>query len=171
MTEANSVHSTPPLNTSVRPLSGLADQRRRFLLQAAGVAVGSAALGPALPLPAPAIGAAADPVFAAIERYNVLSSEYTVAVDRRAPLEQDDPDLWETEAETARTCSALFEQMDLLFSYRPTTIAGVAALLKYISTLEEWQMPPGLEDGDGKKAAQRLCTCLAAALEQSGAAA
>jgi hypothetical protein len=45
------------------------------------------------------------------------------------------------------------------------------AAVVYISTLEEWQMPPGLEDGDVLRTVQTLCTCLAAALEQSGAAA
>jgi hypothetical protein len=58
--------------------------------------------------------------------------------------------------------------MDLIFSFRPSSVAGVAALLKYISTLEDWQMAPGLEDGDSMKAVKTLCTCLAAAIEQSG---
>jgi hypothetical protein len=107
-------------------------------------------------------------VFAAIERYKVLSVEYTTAVDRRAPLEDDDPDLFEAEDEASRTGAALFAQMDRIFSYRPATVAGVAALLKYISTLEDWQMPPGLEESSGMEAVQRLCTCLAAAIEQSG---
>ena len=121
-----------------------------------------------LPVAVPAAAAVPDPVFAAIERYKVLSAEYTVAVDRRAPLEDDDPDLLEAEDETSRTSSALFEQMDLIFTFRPSTVAGVAALLKYISTLEDWQMPRGLEDGDSMKAVTTLCTCLAAAIEQSG---
>lgn len=86
------------------------------------------------------------------------------------PLEDEDPDRWEAEDETSRTGAALFEQMDLIFSYRPATVAGVAALLKYISTLEDWQMPPGLEETNGMEAVQRLCTCFAA-IEQGGVAA
>jgi hypothetical protein len=119
-----------------------------------------------LPVALPAAAAVPDPVFAAIERYRVLSVEYTAAVDWRAPLEDDDPDLSEAEDEASRTGAALFEQMDRIFGYRPTTIAGVAALLRYISTLEDWQMPPGLEESNGMEAVQRLCTCLAAAIKQ-----
>ncbi|KJC37713.1 hypothetical protein UP06_30365 [Bradyrhizobium sp. LTSP857] len=146
------------ISESRKPAEGLS---RRTMLGALAV----------LPVALPAAAAVPDPVFAAIERYNALSAEYTAAVDWRAPMEEDNPDLFEAEDEASRTCAALYEQMGLLFSYRPATIAGVAALLNYISTLEEWQMPPGLEDGDGKEAVQRLCTCLAAALEQNGAAA
>ena len=54
MTQADSVHSTPPTNTSVDAT------RRTFLSQAAGVAVGSAVLGMALPVPA--VGKASEPV-------------------------------------------------------------------------------------------------------------
>jgi len=61
----------------------------------------------------------------------------------------------------------LLEQMDLIFSFRPSTVAGVAALLKYISTLEDWQMPAGLEESNSMKAVKTLCTSLAAAIEQS----
>jgi len=151
------VHSTPPTNTPIDT------KRRRFLSVAAGGAVAAA-----IPAAALAGAPAVDPIYAAIERYKMLSAEYTVAVDRRAPLEDDDPDLWEAEHETSRTSAALFEQMDVIFSFQPSTVAGVAALLKYISTLEDWQMAPGLEDSDSMKAAQTLCACLAAAIEQSG---
>jgi hypothetical protein len=99
-------------------------------------------------------------VFAAIERYKVLSVEYTAAVDRRAPLEDDDPDLFEAEDEASRTGAALFAQMDRIFSYRPATVAGVAALLKYISTLEDWQMPQGwrkVRHGGGAEALHVPC--------------
>jgi hypothetical protein len=72
----------------------------------------------------------------------------------------------EAEDEASRTGAALFEQIDRIFSYRPATVAGVTALLKYIATLEDWQMPPGLEESNGMEAVQRLCTCLAAALDQ-----
>jgi hypothetical protein len=83
----------------------------------------------ALPLALPAAAAVPDPVFAAIERYKALSVEYTAVVDWRAPMEQEDPDLSEAEDEASRTCAALFEQRDILFSYRPPTAAGIAALL------------------------------------------
>lgn len=56
--------------------------RRKFLLQAAGVAAGSAALGMALPLPEPAQAAVAgpDPIFAAIERHRAAYATYDAAL-------------------------------------------------------------------------------------------
>jgi hypothetical protein len=55
MIQADRVHSTPPTNTSApTPQSS----RRGFLVQAAGVAAGGAALGAGLPLPAPAASTA-----------------------------------------------------------------------------------------------------------------
>ena len=115
MTQADRVHSTPPTNTPIDT------KRRRFLSVAAGGAVAAA-----IPAAALAGAPAVDPIYAAIERYKMLSAEYTVAVDRRAPLEDDDPDLWEAEHETSRTSAALFEQMDVIFSFQPSTVAGVA---------------------------------------------
>jgi hypothetical protein len=144
-----------PAGDSPKPAQGLS---RRLAL--AGLATASVAW--------PAAAAEPDPVFAAIERYKVLSAEYTAAVDRRAPLEDDDPDLLEAEDDAARSSTALFEQMDVIFTFRPSTVAGVVALLKYISTLEDWQMPPGLEESDSMKAVKTLCTCVAAAIDQSG---
>jgi hypothetical protein len=49
MIQADSVHSTPPTNTSAPSPQA---SRRGFLVQAAGVAVGGTALGACLPLPA-----------------------------------------------------------------------------------------------------------------------
>jgi hypothetical protein len=49
MTQADSVHSTPPINTSATTTRS---SRRGFLVQAAGVAAGGAAIGAGLPLPA-----------------------------------------------------------------------------------------------------------------------
>jgi hypothetical protein len=54
MAQADRVHSTPPTNTSATtPKSS----RRSFLVQAAGVAAGGAAIGAGLPLPAPSVAA------------------------------------------------------------------------------------------------------------------
>ncbi len=142
------------ISESRKPAEGLS---RRTMLGALAV----------LPMALPAVAAGPDPVFAAIERYKVLSAEHDAAVDISAALEDEDPDRLDAEHETSRTTDALFVEMDVIFTFRPSTVAGVAALLKYISTLEEWQMPPGLEDGNVLRTVQTLCTCLAAALEQS----
>jgi hypothetical protein len=55
MTQADSVHSTPPTNTSAIPSKS---SRRGFLVQAAGVAAGGAAIGAGMPLPASPTAAA-----------------------------------------------------------------------------------------------------------------
>jgi hypothetical protein len=174
MIEADSVHSTPPLNTSVGPLSGLADQRRRFLLQAAGVAAASAALGMGLPLPEPA-GAAVpspDPIFAAIERHRAAYSAYDATLgeddleaaiprhlrrssffdaqrgdpDWRAPT--DHPDWIAHIEESIRAQREEEEAAAELVSTEGLTPAGAVALLDYARDREDrgaqW---PGFEEG------------------------
>jgi hypothetical protein len=79
MTKADSVLSTPPTNTSaLTPRSS----RRGFLVQAAVLTAGGAALGASLPLPAlPAATAAGpDPIFAAIEAHRSAEKELAKAV-------------------------------------------------------------------------------------------
>jgi hypothetical protein len=119
----------------------------------------------------PADAAQPDPVFAAIERYKAQSVEYIAVVDWWTYLEPDHPDYADYEDDNSRDSDAFFDQMGILFNFRPSTVAGVAALLKYISALEDWQMLAGLEDSHGKDSAQALCASLAAALEQIGGAA
>jgi hypothetical protein len=77
MTQATRVHSTPPTNTSATtPKSS----RRGFLVQAAGVAVGGAAIGAGLPLPAPP--AAAAPVQTADAELIELGARFEPLVDK-----------------------------------------------------------------------------------------
>jgi hypothetical protein len=79
MTQADRVHSTPPTNTSAtNPKSS----RRGFLVQAAGVAAGGAAVGAGLPLPAPPTAAAQTLDAELIElgaRFEPLVDRYYVA--------------------------------------------------------------------------------------------
>ena len=79
MTQADSVLSTPPTNTSATtPKSS----RRGFLVQAAGVAAGGAAIGAGLPLPAPPTAAAQTLDAELIElgaRFEPLVDRYYVA--------------------------------------------------------------------------------------------
>lgn len=94
MPKADSVHSTPPTNTSVpTPQSS----RRGFLVQATAVAAAGAAIGASLPLPAPPAaaqnGAAeADPIFAAIEAHRRAIAAHGDAVDIEMALEVSLPD-------------------------------------------------------------------------------
>ena len=85
MTQADSVRSTPPTNTSAdTPRSS----RRGFLVQVAGVAAGGAALGATLPLSAPAaaqtldtelvdLGARFEPL---VDRYYVAHRRWSLAL-------------------------------------------------------------------------------------------
>jgi hypothetical protein len=81
MAKADSVHSTPPTNTSApTPQSS----RRGFLFQAAGVAAGGAALGAGLPLSTPPAAIARssepDPIFAAITAHRRAHEELEKAI-------------------------------------------------------------------------------------------
>ena len=75
MIQADSVHSTPPTNTSA---TSPQSSRRGFLVQAAVVAAGGAAIGAGCrasyrPLTAQSSAADADPILAAIEAHRRLS--------------------------------------------------------------------------------------------------
>ena len=74
MTQADRVHSTPPINTSATTPNS---SRRGFLVQAAGVAAGGAAIGAALPLPTATV-IPQTPDAELIE----LGAQYEVLVDR-----------------------------------------------------------------------------------------
>jgi hypothetical protein len=172
MTQADSVHSTPPTNTSATPPQS---SRRGFLVQAAGVAVGGAAIGAGLPLPAsPAAtaqssAAEADPIFAAIEAHRRAVVAHDQAVGIENSLEESLPDeqrqsrmkVWEkTIVETddpswiaaVQTRWEASESMDdfaiNLLNTEPTTVAGVDALLRYFADQEEGLFPERVSNDD-----------------------
>src|SRR6202022_3250168 len=90
MTQADSVHTTPPTNTSANQTQS---SRRGFLIQAAGVAAGGAALGMALPLPAPAATPqrVPDPIYAAIEAHKAARAAVVPIIDAHQALEGELP--------------------------------------------------------------------------------
>jgi hypothetical protein len=175
MTQADSVHSTPPTNTSApTPKSS----RRGFLVQAAGVAAGGAALGAGLPLPAsPAAtaqssAAEADPIFAAIEAHRRAVAAHGEAVDTENALEVSLPDdqsqsritVWEeTIVETddprwpaaGRARMAASKSMDDLaidlLNTEPATVAGIEALLRYFADQEQEIFPEEVSHDDGSE--------------------
>jgi hypothetical protein len=126
MTQADRVHSTPPLNSSsIQRLS------RRHMLGALAV----------LPAALPAAAAApADPIFAVIDRHRELSVHFTAAVDVSARLE-DGPEFEAADAIADQRCRVLLDHADTLIRSQPTTMAGALALMRYVASLEEWQMP------------------------------
>lgn len=109
MTEADRVHSTPPLNTS-------AISRRAALT---GLAV--------LPVVAP--GAAAtepDPIYSVIERHRGLSAQFSAAADVSAKL-QEGPEFEAADEITATRNQALIDHAATLIRSEPTTMAGIIA--------------------------------------------
>src|SRR4051794_10429769 len=79
-----------------------------------------------------------------------------------------DPAIDEAHGVTYEASEALFDQVNVIFGFRPSTHAGVVALLRYIGKLKDWQSARGLEDPNSTRAVQTLCTSIAAALEQLG---
>jgi hypothetical protein len=173
------VLSTPPTNTSaLTPQSS----RRGFLVQAAGVAAGGAALGAGLPLPAaPAAtmqssGAEADPIFAAIEAHRRAIAAHGEAVGIEMALEVSLPDdrrltdAWEDKiVETddprwpaaLRAVSAASSAMDDaaidLVNTEPATLAGIEALLRYFADQEDALFPDEVSNDEGSDEAFGAC--------------
>jgi hypothetical protein len=175
MAQADRVLSTPPTNTSATtPQSS----RRGFLVQAAGVAAGGAALGAGLPLPASSSvtpqshDAEADPIFAAIEAHRAAIAAHDQAVGIENSLEESLPDeqrqsrmkVWEkTIVETddpswiaaVQTRWDASESMDdlaiNLLNTEPTTVAGIEALLRYFADQEEGLFPEEVNHDDGSE--------------------
>jgi hypothetical protein len=144
-------------------------------LALATTAPASAATAPASPLdPANVSPVSADPIFAAIETHKaaVVAVESQVSVhselERSLPREKressvdafeekivatDDPRWIECERAVIRSFDAETDAACALLDVRPTTIAGVLALLHYANTAdvdgEAW--PRELESDDGDK--------------------
>jgi hypothetical protein len=175
MIQADSVHSTPPTNTSATPPQS---SRRGFLVQAAGVAAGSAALGVGLPLPAPPAATAqssaaeADPIFAAIEAHRKAIAAHSEAVGAEGALEESLSDderrsvltVWREEivetddprwiaAVRARwaTSNSMDDLAIDLLNTEPTTVAGIEALLRYFADQETELFPYEVSHDDGSE--------------------
>jgi hypothetical protein len=132
MTKADSVHSTPRLNTPADPA------RRRFLSTAASAAAGGAVLAMATNPPAlaeaaqaiaaalPAAEATADPAFTLIAEKRAADIAHCEAIG-------DDADWEEEEA----ACLCAFDAGWELATTPPTTLAGVAAVLRFANEIED----------------------------------
>jgi hypothetical protein len=174
MTQADSVHSTPPTNTSANNPSS---SRRSFLVQAAGVAAGSAALGAALPLPAPAATPQGlpDPIFAAIEKHKALTVPFDAAWKARSCF-NDTGELTEEQRQQLQNLNNAIDAAGLpmeqaaceLFDTQPTTPAGIVAAIRVIQTYyrddgDSGHMPRGewlYEDEDDSRNGRDWLECL-----------
>jgi hypothetical protein len=173
MAQADSVHSTPPTNTSA---TSPQSSRRGFLVQAAGVAAGGAALGAGLPLPAlpaaPALGGdgEADPIIAAIEAHRTALAAHDEAVGiedslqeslpddqtqsrvtaRRETIVETDAPSWVAAVRTRWEASNLMDDLAIdLLNTEPTTVAGIEALLRHFADQDEGLFPDNVCNDDG----------------------
>jgi hypothetical protein len=158
MTQADSVHSTPPTNTSATNPPGPVDTtRRRFITIAAGasiISVGSLA-AVAMPISAtPVSDAPIDPIYAAIERHKAAGIVWDAAVDVRSNFndlhmtdeQREQRDLLDDAVEDAwEPC----EQAGIdLITTKPTTPAGIITAIRYIQIQmrdDGTYMPQGVE--------------------------
>lgn len=123
----------PEISTPMPALS----TRRRFLSQAAGVAAGGTVLALATIPPAEAVvapvGALAspdvDPIFALISRHRAEEQAYEAALVARDELHDEE--------RVQQLCDSCWELEWALANTVPTSVAGVAALLRYANECED----------------------------------
>jgi hypothetical protein len=106
-----------------------------------------------------------DPVYAMIESHRAASAAYNKAVNHPAVGDPRHPQRAEKERISDRAMKQLFVEINRLFAFKPSTSAGVAALLRYISSLPVWQMPGHFSEPREVKGMKDLCRSLASALE------
>jgi hypothetical protein len=155
MTQADSVLSTPPTNTPVDTT------RRRFLAVAAfasAAGAGSLAAAAMAPNDVPKAvivpsGSGADPIYAVIERHRKASAEHIEAVRIEFAFEEAHDIEGEQREEYERLYAAsgtAYDEMDDagcdLVNTRPTTLAGILALCRYIKPLFGETDTPNLPD-------------------------
>jgi len=148
MTQADSVLSTPPTNTSAidHPMMfpPRDPTRRRFLAVAAVASVVSAGTLAAAAAMDPSVPAAVttprrstpDPVFGLIEAHRRASAAHGSALDEQARLEQigDNAAAWLV---SEAPCHAEFNAFDALLSAAATTVPGIVAQLAYLQEIAE----------------------------------
>jgi hypothetical protein len=105
-----------------------------------------------------------DPVYAMIERHKVLSIAYDKAV-MHPGVGEDSPKFAAVNRISDQACTALLDHADMMFAFQPTTSAGVAALLRYIATLKDWEMPREEEEPSENARLKALCLTMAKALD------
>jgi hypothetical protein len=163
--------------TLERPMFPPVDSSRRgFLAQAAAVAAGGAAVGMALPLPVSAgdSGRVPDPIYAAIEAHKAAFAKLKFVLDAHTALEvelprekrrsnvdawgeeiveTDDPRWIECERAVMRTWDAENEAAIALVCIKPTTRAGLIALIEHAvahdTDGESW--PRSIPSDDGQR--------------------
>jgi hypothetical protein len=174
MTQADSVHSTPPTNTSATDPT-----RRRFLAVAAvasavsaGTLAAAAAMDPSVPAAVTSTPrhSRPDPAFALIAEKLAADVAHGVAIDAQDEAEDQHGDNSDEAFEAAENCEAachLVNEVDWrLATTQPTTIAGVAAVLRFANEIEDGGMEWPATDAIGPEGWHyQLRATMAAALE------
>ena len=137
MTQADRVFSTPPTNTSVT--------RRKILGTAAVAAAALAATGAvaaAIPTAAAAAGIAPDPAFVLIAEKLAADIAHCEAIDAQDEADRaDDPDAAEEAFQRCCVACGVVNEADWrLATTPPTTLAGVAAVLRFVNEIEDGGM-------------------------------
>jgi hypothetical protein len=141
MAKADRVHSTPPTNTSVidDTQSPGKPRSRRSVLGA--IAAGAAALTLA---PARAAAPAIDPVFDLIAEKRAADFAHCEAIDAQDEAESDheygDAVVDEAWQRCCDACGVVNEADWRLATTPPTTLAGIAAVLRFANEIEDGGM-------------------------------
>ncbi|AMA59833.1 hypothetical protein [Bradyrhizobium sp. CCGE-LA001] len=81
-----------------------------------------------------------DPIFVVIDKHRELSAQYDIAASVSAKLEEASEFGAADEISSQRNL-ALTEHANVLIKSMPTTIEGLIALIRYVATLREWELP------------------------------
>ncbi len=106
-----------------------------------------------------------DPVFAEIERHRALSIAFDTAAENSTSVADSHPDKDDLDEISGQASSELIEQAQKLFEFWPASLSGIAALLKYIASLKDWQLPGRFSEPEEIEGMQDLCRTIAAAIE------
>jgi hypothetical protein len=139
MTQADRVLSTPPLNAPIDT------NRRRFLTVAAGASVasvGTLAVAAAMPAAAPDSAACAtDPAFALIAAHRAAEVAHCKVIDAQDEAEARygirSDEAWEAADRSGAAADEVNAVCWKLATTPPTTLAGVAAVLRFANEVED----------------------------------
>jgi membrane-bound ClpP family serine protease len=115
-------------------------------------------------IPATALGTAADPIFAAIERHRQIEAAYVAACNE--PI--DEAKEQAREARVVKLSHRSSDALGDLVAMTPTTLTGSAAVLRYLETHEKAYDAPALLDNHSDNVsvpARNLLSRIAATLE------
>jgi hypothetical protein len=188
MAKADSVLSTPPTNTSAidHPMMfpPRDPTRRRFLAVAAVASAAgactlaaAAAMAPDVPK-AVTVPIEADPIHDVIEAHRKAAREHHEAVNIHCAFEELNMSgeklakYKRLEAETDETYDRMEHASGDMVNTKPTTLAGIVALCRYVGALLEEYDPPDLpeyisyDDDTQETPAEALCHTISAAIEE-----